>query len=237
MVSLVKSTPRFGSARKSGDVQLVPPAVKLPGKIKPPKIELPRIEQDSLNRLDGGALSSDAVIAQLIDTEWAYPLPDKVALARYQESIVKHSTVPTPLVDNLLLDPVIKSLTLGQQSVGVYSGEPGSGGIWILLEPRNAVNQVVRPTGELSVAVLNPKAYSEKQGADRQLEIFPGADGGDYQGHAPWRGFAFGTSLVKQTAGTKSNAALSAAHHARWRSSGGRSSHRCFSKVVRSGFR
>jgi len=153
----------FGSARKSGDVQLVPPAVKLPGKIKPPKIELPSIEQDSLNRLDGGALSSDAVIAQLIDTDWAYPLPDKVALARYQESIVKHSTVPTPLVDNLLLDPVIKSLTLGQQSVGVYSGKPGSGGIWILLEPRNAVNQVVRPTGELSVAVLNPKAYSEKQ--------------------------------------------------------------------------
>ncbi len=153
----------FGSGQKSDDVQLVPPAVKLPGKIKPPKIELPSIEQGSFNQFDGRAPSSDAVIAQLIDSEWAYPLPDKVALARYQESIVKHTSVPTPLADNLPVDPVIKSLTLGHESVGVYTGEPGKGGIWILLEPHNAVNQVVRPTGELSVAILNPKAYSEKQ--------------------------------------------------------------------------
>ncbi len=152
----------FGSERKSDDVQLLPPAVKLPGKIKPPKIELPDIEQGSLNQLNGGG-SSDAVMAQLIDSEWAYPLPDKVTLARYQESIVRHSAVPTPLMGNLPVDPVINSLALGQENVGVYAGEPDSGGIWVLLEPRNAINQVVRPAGELSVAVLNPKAYSEKQ--------------------------------------------------------------------------
>ena len=188
-VALGESSSRSGHKNDGGGVKLVPPSIKLPDGFKGPEIELPGSEQGSKNQLRAHPFSDNSIAEQLIGSQWNSPLPDQVTLARYQESVLKDPAVPTPLADGERpLDPIVASLALGQDKVGAYAGESDSGGIWILLEPRNAANQIVSPIGELSIAVLNPSAYTEKQARISNWKFSPEQMGMISKGLPPGEG-------------------------------------------------
>ena len=152
------------SKARGDDVELTPPSVELPDGVQTPKIQLPRVEQGSQNQLHTNFFAENTAFDRAIVSQWAYPLPEGIALARYQESILWDPAIPTPLAPGEQpIDPVIVSLPLEKGHAGGYLEETGAGGIWILLAPSNAAAQTVRPAGELSVALLDPKAYSEQK--------------------------------------------------------------------------
>lgn len=150
---------------RGDDIELTPPSVELPDGVQTPKIQLPKVEQGSQNRLDTNSFAENMAFDRAIVSQWAYPLPSGVALARYQESILRDPAIPTPLAPGEQpIDPEIVSLPLEKGDAGGYIEKTGTGGgIWILLAPSNALAQKVRPAGELSVALLDPKAYSEQK--------------------------------------------------------------------------
>jgi len=157
------------------DVHLAPPnAQRLDGerldggRIKPPVIELPKANKGAAARLSpdliAAAYTEKLYDTQPITTHWTYPLPKNVTLARYQESILRDPSVPTPLgPSERINDSVIVSFPLNKGYAGGYREDKNFGGIWLLLSPRNAAGQKIRPCGELSVALINPRAYSTEK--------------------------------------------------------------------------
>jgi hypothetical protein len=149
------------------DVHLTPPGIlRSDDHVRPPAIELPGIHKGAEARFPQqpfGKLQQENMYAsQPITTQWAYPLPDNITLARYQESILKDPRVPTPLgVGERIDDPVIVGLPFNKGLAGGYTERGTSGGIWLLLAPQNVTGQKVRPRGELSIALINPRAYSD----------------------------------------------------------------------------
>ena len=149
------------------DVHLTPPGIlRSDDDVRPPAIELPGINKGAEARFPlqpfGKLQQENMYAAQPITTQWAYPLPENITLARYQESILKDPRVPTPLgAGERIDDPVIVGLPFNEGLAGGYTERGTSGGIWLLLAPQNASGQKVRPRGELSIALINPRAYSD----------------------------------------------------------------------------
>ena len=147
------------------DVHLIPPGGLRSDDVQPPAVELPKINNGASAGFPphsyGQLEQEDLYVAQPITTQWAQPLPTNVTLARYQESILKDPRVPTPLMPGERIDdPVITTLPFSQGLAGGYAERGTFGGIWLLLAPQNVAGQKVRPKGELSVALINPRAYS-----------------------------------------------------------------------------
>ncbi|MEC7500842.1 MAG: hypothetical protein VX970_03845 [Planctomycetota bacterium] len=147
------------------DVHLIPPGGLSPDEVQPPTVELPGAKSGFLPRFPadyyGKLANEDLYATQPITTQWSYPLPTNVTLARYQESILKDPRAPTPLAPGERIeDPVITALPFHQGLAGGYTEQGTFGGVWLLLAPQNATGQKVRPRGELSIALINPRAYS-----------------------------------------------------------------------------
>ena len=147
------------------DVHLIPPGGSSPDEVQPPSVELPGIKSGLLPRLPadyyGKLAKEDLYATQPITTQWSHPLPNNVTLARYQESILKDPRAPTPLgPGERIEDPVITALPFHEGLSGGYAEQGTFGGMWLLLAPQNASGQKVRPRGELSIALINPRAYS-----------------------------------------------------------------------------
>ena len=149
------------------DVQLTPPGGQFPqnNTIQPPKIELPGTGKGAQSQFPSHPLathqSEPFYTTQAISTQWGATLPKDITLARYQESILRDPSVPTPLgVGQVIQDATIMNLPFGEGYAGGYTEEGKFGGVWLLLSPRNASGQKVRPSGELSIALINPRAYS-----------------------------------------------------------------------------
>ncbi len=141
-----------GGLRSDDAVQ--PPAVELPGNSSGTRLRFPQQISRELPQ-------EDLYATQPITTQWAYPLPTNVTLARYQESILKDRRVPTPLGPGEMIDdPIITSLPFDQGLAGGYAEQGKFSGVWLLLAPKNSAGQKVRPCGELSIALINPRAYS-----------------------------------------------------------------------------
>ena len=150
------------------DVQLTPPDVHVPQNksLQPPKIELPGAAHGTPSPFSSQALGTFPVenvyASEPISTQWATTLPEDVTLARYQESILRDPSVPTPLTAGRVIhDQEIITLPFSEGHSGGYTEDGNFSGVWLLLSPRNAEGQKVRPRGELSIALINPRAYSE----------------------------------------------------------------------------
>ena len=147
------------------DVHLIPPGGSGTDKVLPPRVELPGIQSGAIRRFPADYYAKlaeeDLYATQPITTQWSHPLPTNVTLARYQESILRDPRVPTPLgPGERIEDPVITSLPFHEGLAGGYAEQGSSGGVWLLLAPQNSAGQNVRPRGELSIALINPRAYS-----------------------------------------------------------------------------
>ena len=149
------------------DVQLMPLDVQVPQNksLQPPKIELPGAAHGMGSQFSTQALGTfpdeNVYASEPISTQWATALPEDVTLARYQESILRDPSVPTPLAAGRVIhDPEIIALPFSEGHAGGYIEEGQFSGVWLLLSPRNAAGQKVRPRGELSIALINPRAYS-----------------------------------------------------------------------------
>ena len=149
------------------DVQLTPPGVEVPPNksLQPPKIELPGAAHGMRSPFSTQALGTfpdeNVYASEPISTQWATTLPEDVTLARYQESILRDPSIPTPLAAGRVVhDPEIITLPFSEGHAGGYTEEGNFSGVWLLLSPRNAAGQKVRPRGELSIALINPRAYS-----------------------------------------------------------------------------
>ena len=148
------------------DVHLTPPGIlRSDDDVQPPAIELPGINKGAEARFPqqpfGKLQQENMYAAQPITTQWAYPLPENITLARYQESILKDQRVPTLLGPGERIDDrVIVGLPFNEGLAGGYTERGTFGGIWLLLAPQNSAGQKVHPRGELSIALINPQAYS-----------------------------------------------------------------------------
>ena len=126
------------------DVQLTPPSGQFPqgNTIQPPKIQLPGTGKGAQSQFPSHPLathqSEPFYTTQAISTQWAATLPKDVTLARYQESILRDPSVPTPLgAGQVIKDATIMNLPFGEGYAGGYTEEGKFGGVWLLLSPRN----------------------------------------------------------------------------------------------------